>query len=123
MKKNKFHGIYANQSYKNSINVKNVFFKIGGGGSLINHAQIHNRTIIYVHVYGYWVFGCSLRTTFYLYLKNGVGEGRGIKKTFEFNNYNPFLPAPDPATIRPRTWFKGVVVVQGLLPSLGFLLQ
>lgn len=32
MKKNKFHGIYANQSYKNSINVKNVFFKIGGGG-------------------------------------------------------------------------------------------
>lgn len=39
MKKNKFHGIYANQS--------------GGGGELINHAQIHNRTIIYVHVYGY----------------------------------------------------------------------
>lgn len=63
----------------------------------------------------------------FIYFKNGAGEGvgrgGGFKKTFEFNNYNPFLPAPDPATIRPRTWFKGVVVVQGLLPPLGFLLQ
>lgn len=59
----------------------------------------------------------------FIYFKNGAGEGvgrgGGSKKTFEFNNYNPFLPA----TIRPRTWFKGVVVVQGLLPPLGFLLQ
>lgn len=52
MKKNKFHGIYANQSYKNYIKCKKCFFKNWGGG-LINHAQIHNRTIIYVHVYGY----------------------------------------------------------------------
>lgn len=73
--------------------------------------------------------GCSMRTTILYLFKKCQGflffkcRGGVVRN----NLYSTIIPPPPRARsrypFRRRTWFEGVVVVQGLLPPLRFLLQ